>query len=307
MDKQARIFVAGHQGMVGSAIVRKLRQEGFNQLIYRTKDQLDLRDQQAVIRFFDETRPEYVFLAAARVGGIYANNTYRAEFLYDNLMIESNVIHQSYVFGVKKLLFLGSSCIYPKYAPQPLKESYLLTGSLEPTNEPYAIAKIAGIKLCENYRYQYGCNFISCMPCNLYGPNDNYDLRNSHVIPALLKKMHEAKINDLSRVEVWGTGKPLREFLHVDDLASACLYLMLYNNDLSIVNIGSGEEISIYDLAYLIKKIVGYKGEIVFNKNFPDGAMRKLLDSSVIRNIGWKPTISLPEGISSIYHQTFVS
>ncbi len=307
MDKQARIFVAGHRGMVGSALVRKLQQEGYTRLIVRTREELDLRDQQAVKQFFEQTKPEYVFLAAARVGGIYANNTYRAEFLYDNLMIEANVIHQSYVHGVKKLLFLGSSCIYPKHAPQPLKESYLLTGLLEPTNEPYAIAKIAGIKLCENYRQQYGCNFISAMPTNLYGPNDNYDLENSHVLPALLRKMHEAKIHGLFRVEVWGSGTPLREFLHVDDLAAACLHLMQHYNSSGFVNIGSGEEISIRDLAYMIKEITGYSGELVFDSSKPDGTLRKLLDSSVIHQLGWFPVITLREGISQVYRETFVS
>jgi GDP-L-fucose synthase len=307
MDKQARIFVAGHRGMVGSALVRKLQQNGYTRLILRTKEELDLRDQQAVKQFFEETKPEYVFLAAARVGGIHTNNTYRAEFLYDNLMIEANVIHQSYVHGVKKLLFLGSSCIYPKHAPQPLKESYLLTGPLEPTNEPYAIAKITGIKLCESYRQQYGCNFISVMPANLYGPNDNYDLENSHVLPALLRKMHEAKMQGLPRVEVWGTGEPLREFLHVDDLAAACLHLMLHYNGVSFVNVGSGEEISIRELAYLIKEITGYGGELVFDSSKPDGTPRKLLDSSMMRELGWAPEITLRKGIKQVYCETFLS
>jgi GDP-L-fucose synthase len=307
MDKQARIFVAGHRGMVGSALVRKLQQNGYTRLILRTKEELDLRDQQAVKQFFEETKPEYVFLAAARVGGIHANNTYRAEFLYDNLMIEANVIHQSYVHGVKKLLFLGSSCIYPKHAPQPLKESYLLTGPLEPTNEPYAIAKIAGIKLCENYRQQYSCSFISAMPANLYGPNDNYYLEDSHVLPALLRKMHEAKMHGLPRVEVWGSGTPLREFLHVDDLAAACLHLMQHYNGSAFVNVGSGEEISIRDLAYLIKEITGYTGELVFDASMPDGTPRKLMDSTVMHQLGWLPVIALREGIAQVYRETFVS
>jgi len=307
MDKQARIFVAGHRGMVGSALVRKLQQNGYTRLILRTKEELDLRDQQAVKQFFEETKPEYVFLAAARVGGIHANNTYRAEFLYDNLMIEANVIHQSYVHGVKKLLFLGSSCIYPKHAPQPLKESYLLTGPLEPTNEPYAIAKIAGIKLCENYRQQYSCNFISAMPANLYGPNDNYYLEDSHVLPALLRKMHEAKMHGLPRVEVWGSGTPLREFLHVDDLAAACLHLMQHYNGSAFVNVGSGEEISIRDLAYLIKEITGYTGELAFDASMPDGTPRKLMDSTVMHQLGWLPVITLREGIVQVYRETFVS
>lgn len=307
MDKQARIYVAGHRGMVGSAIVRLLQQQGFTNVVVKTREELDLRNQQAVMNFFEETRPEYVFVAAAKVGGIHANNTYRAEFLYDNLMIATNLIHQSYVYGVKKLLFLGSSCIYPKHAPQPLKESYLLTGPLEPTNEPYAVAKIAGIKLCENYRLQYGCNFISAIPCNLYGPNDNYHPENSHVIPALLRKFHEAKQNQLSQVTIWGSGNALREFLHVDDLAAACLHLMQHYNELPFVNVGSGEEISIRDLAYLIKVITGYTGELIFDTNYPDGTPRKVLDSSVIRAMGWKPLNSLRTGIAQVYRETFLS
>jgi GDP-L-fucose synthase len=307
MDKEARIYVAGHRGMVGSAIVRLLQQQGFTNVVVKTREELDLRNQKSVVDFFEEARPEYVFVAAAKVGGIHANNTYRAEFIYDNLMIASNLIHQSYVYGVKKLLFLGSSCIYPKHAPQPLKESYLLTGPLEPTNEPYAVAKIAGIKLCENYRLQYGCNFISAMPCNLYGPNDNYHPENSHVIPALLRKFHEAKQRQLPQVTIWGSGNALREFLHVDDLAAACLHLMQHYNDLPFVNVGSGEEISIRDLAYLIKEITGYTGELIFDTNYPDGTPRKVLDSSVIRGMGWKPEYSLREGIAQVYRETFVS
>lgn len=307
MDKQSRIFVAGHRGMVGSAIMKKLIQAGYTNLLYRTKDELDLRNQTAVASFFEKTKPEYVFIAAAKVGGIHANNTYRAEFIYDNLMIATNLIHQSYVYGVKKLLFLGSSCIYPKHAPQPLKESYLLTGPLEPTNEPYAVAKIAGIKLCENYRLQYGCNFISAMPCNLYGPNDNYHPENSHVIPALLHKFHQAKQCQLPQVTIWGSGNALREFLHVDDLASACLHLMQHYNDLPFVNVGSGEEISIRDLACLIKEITGYTGELIFDTNYPEGTPRKVLDSSVIRAMGWKPGYSLSTGIAQVYRETFLS
>ncbi len=307
MDKHARIYVAGHRGMVGSAIVRLLHQQGFSNVVVKTRQELDLRNQQSVIDFFEQTRPEYVFVAAAKVGGIHANNTYRAEFIYDNLMIATNLIHQSYVYGVKKLLFLGSSCIYPKLAPQPLKESYLLTGLLEPTNEPYAVAKIAGIKLCENYRLQYGCNFISAMPCNLYGPNDNYHPENSHVIPALLRKFHEAKQNQLPQVTIWGSGDALREFLHVDDLAAACLYLMKHYNDLAFVNVGSGEEISIRELALMIKEITGYKGELLFDTSYPDGTPRKFLDSSVIRAMGWMPIYSLRTGITQVYRQTFVS
>jgi len=298
MEKASKIYVAGHRGMVGSAIVRKLNSEGHNNLIFRTATELDLRSQSAVSQFFDTEKPEYVFLAAAKVGGILANNTYRADFLYDNLMIESNVIHQSYLHGVKKLLFLGSSCIYPKMASQPLKEEYLLSGFLEETNEPYAIAKIAGIKLCENYRRQYGCNFISAMPTNLYGPNDNYDLANSHVIPALIRKFQEAKINNTSDVIIWGTGTPLREFLHVDDLADACLFLMKNYNGEKFVNVGVGQDISIKDLALLVKEIIGFEGRIVFDTTKPDGTPRKLMDVGKLWDMGWKHSISLRDGLT---------
>lgn len=300
MEKSSKIYVAGHRGMVGSAIVRKLKGEGYNNLLLKTSAELDLRNQAAVEVFANE-KPEYVFLAAAKVGGIMANNTYRADFLYENLMIESNVVHQSYVHKVKKLLFLGSSCIYPKMAPQPLKEEYLLTGQLEETNEPYAIAKIAGIKLCENYRRQYRCDFISAMPTNLYGPNDNYDLNTSHVIPALIRKFHEGKINHSEKVEVWGTGAPLREFLHVDDLADACLFLMLNYSGEQFVNVGFGKEISIRDLAVLIGGIVGFKGEIVFDSSKPDGTPRKLLDVSKLSQLGWKYNIGLEDGLKMVY------
>ncbi len=303
MEKSAKIFVAGHRGMVGSAIVRKLQAEGYNNLALRTSAELDLRNQGAVENFFANEKPEYVFLAAAKVGGILANNTYRADFLYENLMIESNVIHQSYVHKVKKLLFLGSSCIYPKLAPQPLKEEYLLSGFLEETNEPYAIAKIAGIKLCESYRRQYGCDFISAMPTNLYGPNDNYDLNNSHVIPALIRKFHEAKENNSPTVVVWGSGKPLREFMHVDDLADACLFLMDKYSQEGFVNIGSSEEISIQDLAQLIKGIVYFKGKIIFDSSKPDGTPRKLMDTNKLETLGWKYRIHLEKGIKEIYLQ----
>lgn len=307
IEKSSKIFVAGHRGMVGSAIARKLNKEGFGNLILRTSTELDLRNQLSVEKFFASEKPEYVFLAAAKVGGIMANNTYRAEFLYDNLLIESNVIHQSYKHGVKKLLFLGSSCIYPKMAPQPLKESSLLSGFLEETNEPYAIAKIAGIKLCENYRRQYGCDFISAMPTNLYGPNDNYDLKNSHVVPAMMRKFHEAKSNQAPSVEIWGTGTPLREFLHVDDLADACLFLMRHYSDLGFVNVGTGHEISISDLAILIKKIVGFSGEISFDKTKPDGTPRKLMDVSQLKKLGWVYTVELEKGLRSVYEKTFLS
>ncbi|MBI9042013.1 GDP-L-fucose synthase [Lutibacter sp.] len=301
MQKESKIYIAGHTGMVGSAIVRKLQAAGYTNLVFRTSKALDLTNQQAVIDFFRLEQPEYVFLAAAKVGGIEANNTYRAQFLYENLQIESNIIHQSYVHKVKKLLFLASSCIYPKLAPQPIKESYLLTGELEPTNEPYAIAKIAGIKLCETYNQQYGCNFISVMPTNLYGPNDNYELNNSHVLPALLRKFHEAKKNNAATVEVWGTGAPKREFLHVDDLATACYHLMqTYKGSIS-VNIGTGTDLSIKELAELIATIVGYKGEIVWNTDKPDGTPRKLLDVSLIHSLGWKHTTELEEGIKEVY------
>jgi len=300
MDKLSKIYVAGHKGMVGSAIVRKLQAEGYHNLVLKTSSELDLRNQAAVEKFFAAEKPEYVFLAAAKVGGIMANNTYRADFLYENLMIESNVIHQSYVNKVKKLLFLGSSCIYPKMAPQPLKEEYLLSGYLEETNEPYAIAKIAGIKLCENYRRQYGCNFISAMPTNLYGPNDNYDLNNSHVIPALIRKFVEAKKNDLPEVVIWGTGTPLREFLHVDDLADASLFLMLNYLDELFINVGSGSEISILDLAKLICGIVSFKGDIILDTSKPDGTPRKLMDVSRLRELGWNSTISLETGLRSV-------
>jgi GDP-L-fucose synthase len=301
MEKNAGIYVAGHRGMVGSAIVRQLQQQGYSNILTRTSSQLDLRNQQAVQEFFAETKPDYVFLAAAKVGGIHANNVYRAEFLYDNLMIEANIIDAAYRNGCKKLLFLGSSCIYPKMAEQPLKEESLLSGFLEPTNEPYAIAKIAGIKLCEAYRDQYGCNFISAMPTNLYGPNDNYDLNNSHVLPALIRKFHTAKLNSDSEVEVWGTGSPLREFLHVDDLAEACMHLMLHYNEKLFVNIGTGEDLSIKALAEMVKEITGFEGTIRWNTEKPDGTPRKLMDVSRINAAGWKHRIALHDGITSVY------
>ncbi len=303
MNKSSKIFVAGHRGMVGSAIVRHLEADGFNNIIIKTSKELDLRNQQAVEEFFQTEQPEYVFLAAAKVGGIHANNTYRADFLYDNLAMEANVIHSAHTHKVKKLLFLGSSCIYPKMAEQPLKEESLLTGLLEPTNEPYAIAKIAGIKLCESYRDQYEDNFISAMPTNLYGPNDNYDLNNSHVLPALIRKFHTAKVNKEPNVTVWGTGSPLREFLHVDDLAEALVFLMNNYDDKLFVNVGYGEDLSIKDLALLIKEIVGYQGELVFDTSKPDGTPRKLMDSSRIHKLGWKPKISLREGITKVYEE----
>ncbi|MEQ8553627.1 MAG: GDP-L-fucose synthase [Cyclobacteriaceae bacterium] len=301
MDNSSKIFVAGHRGMVGSAIVRHLEADGFNNIIVKTSKELDLRNQQAVEEFFQTEKPEYVFLAAAKVGGIHANNTYRADFLYDNLAMEANVIHSAHTHKVKKLLFLGSSCIYPKMAEQPLKEESLLTGLLEPTNEPYAIAKIAGIKLCESYRDQYGDNFISAMPTNLYGPNDNYDLNNSHVLPALIRKFHTAKVNKEPNVIVWGTGSPLREFLHVDDLAEALIFLMNHYDEKLFVNVGYGEDLSIKDLALLVKEVVGYEGELVFDTSKPDGTPRKLMDSSRIHKLGWKPKISLKEGIAQVY------
>lgn len=301
MEKSSKIFVAGHRGMVGSAIVRKLEQEGFTNIITRTSAELDLRNQEAVHAFFEKERPEYVFLAAAKVGGILANNTYRAEFLYDNLLMESNIIHAAYKNEVKKLLFLGSSCIYPKLAPQPLKEEHLLTGLLEPTNEPYAIAKIAGIKLCEAYRDQYGCNFIAAMPTNLYGPGDNYHLQNSHVIPAMIRKFHEAKVNSAATVEIWGTGTPLREFMYADDMAAACFFLMQEYNEKLFVNVGTGEEITIKDLALLIKEVTGFAGTIQFDTSKPDGTPRKLMDSSRLHALGWKHTTSLRDGLAKAY------
>lgn len=301
MKKNSRIYIAGHRGMVGSAIFRRLEGEGYTNLVTRTSAELDLRNQQAVTDFFNVEKPEYVFLAAAKVGGIVANNTYRADFLYENLMIQSNIIHNSYLTGVKKLLFLGSSCIYPKLAPQPLKEEYLLTGLLEPTNEPYAIAKIAGIKLCDAYRDQYNCDFISVMPTNLYGYNDNYDLQNSHVLPALIRKFHEAKVEGAKEVVVWGSGKPMREFLFADDLADACLYLMLNYSEPSLINIGTGKDITIKDLALLIKKEVGFEGDLVFDSSKPDGTPRKLMDVSKLHSHGWKHRIELSEGISLAY------
>ena len=301
MEKASKIFVAGHKGMVGSAIVRALKAKGFQNLVVRNSNELDLRDQSLVEEFFLQERPEYVFLAAAKVGGIVANNTFRADFLYENLMIQNNVIHHSYKTGVKKLLFLGSSCIYPKMAPQPLKEESLLTGLLEPTNEPYAIAKIAGIKMCDAYRTQYGCNFISAMPTNLYGPNDNYDLQTSHVIPALLRKFHEAKVNHAKSVVVWGTGKPLREFMHVDDLAKASLFLMEKFDRPGFINIGTEAELSIKDLAHLIARVVGYSGGIEFDETKPDGTPRKLMDVARIRDLGWSHQIPLEQGLRSLY------
>lgn len=350
MEKHNKIYIAGHNGMVGSAILRKLKAEGFNNIIVRSSRALDLRNQAAVNAFFEDEKPEYVFLAAAKVGGIVANNNYRAEFIYDNLMIEANIIHASYINNVKKLLFLGSSCIYPKFAPQPMKEGDLLTGILEPTNEPYAIAKIAGIKLCENYRRQYGCDFISAMPTNLYGPGDNYDLEKSHVIPALIRKMHLGKClinhdwvairkdfdhhpvegidgkaseqdilkklnkygifidNQAHKVNVtlWGTGSPLREFMHVDDLAEACYYLMLHYSDIQFVNVGTGQEISIKDVALLIKDIVGFDGDLIFDTTKPDGTPRKLMDSSRLMRLGFTPSKSLKSGLNNVYQNHYL-
>lgn len=303
MNKNDKIYVAGHRGMVGSAIVRKLKKEGFNNILTKRSGELDLRSQSETEVFFETEKPDYVFLAAAKVGGIVANNTYRAEFLYDNLMIQNNVIHNSYLNNVTKLMFLGSSCIYPKMAPQPLREDALLTGLLEPTNEPYAIAKIAGIKMCDAYRDQYGCNFISVMPTNLYGPNDNYDLKNSHVLPALIRKFHEAKIKGQETVEIWGTGSPKREFMHVDDLASACFFLMQNFNDSGFVNIGVGKDISIKELALLIKNIVGYEGELTFDTSKPDGTPRKLMDVSKLEKLGYRYNIEIENGIRSVYEE----
>lgn len=301
MELSARIYIAGHRGMVGSAIYRNLQQRGYQNFVLRTSAELDLRSQQQVDDFFAAEKPDYVFLAAAKVGGIQANNIYRADFIYENLMIQNNVIHASYVNKVKKLMFLGSSCIYPKLAPQPLKEDYLLTGLLEDTNEPYAIAKIAGIKLCESYKRQYGCNFISVMPTNLYGPNDNYNLNNSHVLPALIRKFHDAKENNAPFVEMWGTGTPMREFLHADDLADACHFLMHNYNGEKLVNIGTGVDLTIKDLALLIKDIVGYKGEIRHDLTKPDGTPRKLMDVSYLHSLGWKHRIELADGIRGVY------
>lgn len=301
MNKDSKIYVAGHRGLVGSAIVRNLEERGYTNIIYRTHKELDLTRQVEVEKFFEEEKPEYVFLAAAKVGGIHANNTRPAEFIYDNLMIESNIIHSSYKYGVKKLLFLGSSCIYPKFANQPIKEEYLLTGELEPTNEAYAIAKITGIELCKFYRRQYGCDFISAMPTNLYGINDNFDLETSHVLPALIRKFHEAKINNQEEVVMWGTGKPLREFMYVDDLADALVHLMLNYSDEIHVNLGTGKDLSIGELAQIVKEVVGYEGKIVNDLTKPDGTPRKLLDVSRLEATGWKYKTELREGIEKVY------
>ena len=301
MELNSKIFVAGHRGLVGSAIVRNLVKKGYNNLIFKTHDDLDLINQNDVQEFFKKEQIEYVFLAAAKVGGIYANDTNPADFIYENLMIQSNVIKAAHDNKVKKLLFLGSSCIYPQLAPQPIKEEYLLTGELEKTNEAYAVAKIAGLEMCKFFKMQYGDNFISCMPTNLYGVNDNFDLKTSHVMPALIRKIHEAKINNCSEVEIWGTGTPLREFLHVDDMADACIYLMDHYDGLEHVNIGTGEEISIKELALLIKKIVGYDGELKFNTNMKDGTPRKICDASKLSNLGWNYNMSLEDGIKSVY------
>jgi len=302
VEKDANIYIAGHRGMVGSAILRKLKEKGYSNFTLRTSAELDLRNQQAVADFFEKEKPQYVFLAAAKVGGIKANNTYRAEFLYDNLTIQNNIIHHAYLNNVKKLMFLGSSCIYPKLAPQPLKEEYLLTGELEPTNEPYAIAKIAGIKLCEAYRDQYGCNFISVMPTNLYGINDNYHPENSHVLPAMIRRFHEAKINNSPEVVIWGTGSPMREFLYSDDMADACVFLMENYNEKEFLNIGTGKDITIKDLAILVKEVVNYNGNINYDSSKPDGTPRKLMDVTKLSNLGWKPTIELKEGIELAYN-----
>lgn len=301
MNKESKIYVAGHRGLVGSAIVRNLEARGFENIICRTHKELDLTNQEAVGRFFEEEKPEYVFLAAAKVGGIHANNTYPADFIYDNLMIQNNVIKAAHDFGVTKLLFLGSTCIYPKMAPQPIKEEYLLTGALEETNEAYAVAKIAGLEMCKFFKRQYGDNFISCMPTNLYGPNDNFDLKNSHVLPALIRKFHEAKVNNSEVVEVWGTGTPLREFLYVDDMADACVFLMENYDGEQHVNIGTGEEVSIRQLAETVKDVVGFEGELVFNTNMPDGTPRKLTTVEKLHGLGWKHKVSLNQGIKLAY------
>jgi GDP-L-fucose synthase len=303
MDKTAKIYIAGHRGMVGSGLERKLRNEAYYNIVTRTSIELDLRNQQAVNDFFKKEKPDYVILAAAKVGGIHANNTYRAEFIYDNLMIEANIIHAAYLNNVTKLLFLGSSCIYPKMAPQPLKEEYLLSGYLEPTNQPYAIAKIAGIEMCDSYRAQYGCNFISAMPTNLYGTNDNYHPENSHVLPALIRRIVLANKNNEPSVTIWGTGTPRRDFLHVDDVADACFFLLQNYNEQGLVNIGSGTDVSIKELAELIVSIVGYNGHLLFDSNKPDGTPRKLMDVSKMKRLGWKPCISLQEGILNIIHE----
>ena len=306
IDQNSKIYIAGHRGMVGSALDRKLLASGYSNIITRSSKDLDLRNQEAVNKFFDLEKPDIVILAAAKVGGIHANNTYRAEFIYDNLMMEANIIHAAYLNKVKKLLFLGSSCIYPKMSPQPIKEEYLLTSVLEDTNEPYALAKIAGLKMCENYKRQYGCNFISGMPTNLYGPNDNYDLNNSHVLRAILRKFHEAKEANASSVEIWGTGKPRREFLHVDDLADACLFLMEKYDGLQAVNIGFGSDVSIGELAEIVKKTTDFRGEITNNTSKPDGTMKKLMDSSFLNSLGWKAKIQLEDGIKQVYNDVFV-
>ena len=303
MNKKDKIYISGHNGMVGSAILRKLQNEGFENLLYKNSTELDLRNQNSVEAFFKKEKPEYVFLAAAKVGGILANNSFRAEFIYDNLMIEANVIHSSYLYGVKKLLFLGSSCIYPRDANQPINEDSLLSGYLENTNQPYAIAKICGIEMCDSYRSQYNCNFISAMPTNLYGPNDNYDLNTSHVLPALMRKFIEAKRNNSSVVKIWGTGKPKREFLYVDDLAEACLFLMLNYDEKGIVNIGTGEDISIFELALLIKNIVGFNGNLEFDTDKPDGTYRKLLNVNKIKNLGWNAKIELIDGLKLVFEK----
>jgi len=303
VKKDSKIYVAGHRGMVGSAIVRKLDAEGYTNIVSRTSKDLDLRNQESVKQFFKEAKPEFVFLAAAKVGGIVANNTYRADFLYENLMIQSNVIQQSFETGVKKLLFLGSSCIYPKMCPQPIKEEYLLTGALEQTNEPYAIAKIAGLKMCEAFRSQYGSDFISVMPTNLYGPNDNYDLKNSHVLPALMRKFFEAKRDGKTEVEIWGSGKPMREFLHVDDLADACYFLMQNYSESGFLNIGTGVDLTISDLAELIKNVSGFSGSLKFDASKPDGTPRKLLDVSALHNLGWKHKIPLEQGVKMVWDE----
>jgi len=306
MENNSKIYVAGHRGLAGSAIVRKLKQEGFDNLLLRTSSELDLRDQVAVKDFFEKEKPEYVFLAAAKVGGINANNSFPADFIYDNLCIQNNVIHQSYRNGVKKLLFLGSSCIYPKNSEQPIREEYLLSGYLEPTNDAYAIAKIAGIKMCQAYHKQYGCDFISAMPTNLYGPGDNYDLKTSHVLPALLRKFHDAKVHHEPTVTVWGSGKPRREFLHSDDLAAACLFLMEHYDQPDIINIGVGKDISIGEMAEMIRKISGYEGEIVFDTSMPDGTFRKLLDVSKLNELGWEAEIGFEEGVKKTYEEEFL-